>query len=219
MNHWTGARTAALASAESSLKTVDNLLSFVKEGQGKPSAKERAIFAASVVFLYGIWENYVEQLAMELVGNLSTAIPPERIPDLVRRSLEKKSAWELAITPGWRSLWVQSVKVSAVGDDGERFGMNTARAGQVKNLLANCGAPDPFSTTPTNIIPSHIGSEVTTVPEAVNSLVELRGEIVHTGQVPTSLRKAHVLDWKDFVKGLCESVDSAARAQCRTLTS
>lgn len=219
MTHWTSTRTTALSSAESSLKTVDNLLSFVKEGQGKPSAKERAIFAASVVFLYGIWENYVEQLALELVGHISVSIPPERIPDLVRKSLEKKSAWELAITPGWRSLWVQSVKISAVGDDGERFGMNTAKAGQVKNLLANCGAPEPFASTPVTIIPSHIGSAVKSVPDAVNNLVELRGEIVHTGQVPKSLRKAHVLDWKGFVKGLCESVDSEARAQCKTLTT
>jgi hypothetical protein len=61
MSHWTSSKTTALASAEGSLKTVVNLLSFVKDGQGKPSTSERAIFAAAVVFLYGIWENYVEQ--------------------------------------------------------------------------------------------------------------------------------------------------------------
>jgi hypothetical protein len=217
VTHWTSSRTNALSSAEASLKRVDDLLSFVKGGQGKPSEKERAIFAAAVVFLYGIWENYVEQLAIELIGGLSKEIVPERIPDLVRKALEKKSAWELAITPGWRSLWVQNVKFSAVGDDGERFGMNTARAGQVQNLLANCGAPDPFSTTPVDIIPGHVGSGVGTVHAAINTLVELRGEIVHTGQVPASLRKSHVLDWKSFVKSLCEHVDGAARSQCKTL--
>jgi len=154
MPHWTEASTSALASAEKSLKTVENLLSFVKGGQGKPSAKERAIFAAAVVFLYGVWENYVEQLAIELVGQLSKEVDPARIPELVRKSLEKKSAWELSISPGWRTLWVQTIKRSAVGDDSDRFGMNTARAGQVKNLLATAGSTNAFQGALSDIIPN-----------------------------------------------------------------
>lgn len=219
MTQWASSKTQALLSAEKSLKTVENLLSAVKDSQGKPSVGERAIFAAAVVFLYGIWENYAEQLAMELVGHVSKDVDAAKVPEQVRKSLEKKTAWELAIVPGWRALWVQSVKVIAVGDDGERFGMNTAKAGQVKNLLTTAGAPDPFVSIPTTVIPSHLGFTTGNASDAINKLVELRGEIVHTGQVPTSLRKAHVLGWKAFVKAVCEHVDDSSRAQCKSLVS
>lgn len=217
MSHWTTISTQALSSTEASLATVDSLLTYVKDGQGKPSAKERAIFAASVVFLYGIWENYVEQLAIELVGKVSSAVDPQNVPELVRKALEKRTPWELTIHPGWRALWSQQVRLAAIGDDDERFGLNTARAGQVRNLLATAGAPDPFITTPSSVIPEHLGASAPAIPDAVNKLVELRGEIVHTGQVPKTLRKAHVLAWKVFVKTVCEHVDSACRNQCKSL--
>lgn len=219
MAHWATGKTKALLSSEKSLKTVEDLLSAVKDGQGKPSAGERAIFAAAVVFLYGIWENYAEQLAIELVGYVAKEIEAAKVPDQVRKSLEKKSAWELTVSPGWRALWVHSVKITAVGDDGDRFGMNTARAGQVKNLLSTSGAPDPFTSVPLSAIPAHLATTASDISDAINKLVELRGEIVHTGQVPPSLRKSHVLGWKAFVKEVCEHVDSSSRAQCKNLVS
>lgn len=217
MAHWTDSNTKALSSTEASLKTVKALLGFVKDVRGKPSQKERAVFAAAVVFLYGIWENYVEQLAIELVEHLSPTVAPNLVPDQVRKSLEKKSAWELSVYPGWRALWVDSVKLQAVGDDAEKFGMNTAKAGQVRNLLVTTGVPDCFSTSKVEIIPAHL-SEVTKVEDAVNKLVELRGEIVHTGKVPDSLRKAHVLAWETFVMALCKSVDDCSRAGGKALS-
>lgn len=216
MQHWADSKTKALSSAETSLKTVDDLLSLVKGGKGKPSDKERAVFAAAVVFLYGIWENFVEQLAIELVNQISPSVEPKSVPEQVRRSLEKKTAWELSVHPGWRALWAESVRLQAVGDDGERFGMNTAKAGQVKNLLVTAGAVDCFATAPVSIIPDHLKG-VSTVEYAINSLVELRGEIVHTGKVPSALRKAHVLNWKIFVESICERVDECSRDQCRSL--
>lgn len=217
MPDWINTTTRALASAETSLKTVDALLTLVKDGQGKPSGKERAVFAAAVVLLYGIWENFVEQLAIELVGQLSPHVEPPKVPEQVRRTLEKKSSWELSVHPGWRALWAESVKLQAVGDDADRFGMNTAKSGQVKNLLAMVGSPNCFETAPVSIVPGHL-TAVSKVEDAVNKLVELRGEIVHTGNVPSALRKAHVLSWKAFVRAVCEGVDHCSRAQCKALT-
>ncbi|MEW5984109.1 MAG: hypothetical protein AB1806_17285 [Acidobacteriota bacterium] len=196
---------------------VDNLLSYVKDTQGKPSVKERALFAAAVVFGYGIWENYVEQLAIEIVGRVSADIAPARVPDLVKKHLEKRTAWELSVSPGWRLLWVATVRRQAVGED-ETFGMNTAKAGQVMNLLAMAGATDPFAGILDGIVPEHLGAGHTFV-DAVNRLVELRGEIVHTGKVPSSLRKKHVLAWRSFVEKAIDGVDEACRAQCKALLS
>lgn len=217
MAHWTSSKTSALASARTSLNTVEDLLSFVKDSQGKPSTSERAIFAAAVVFLYGIWENYVEQLAIELVRHVSNETSADRVPEQVRRSLEKKTAWELAIHPGWKALWLQSVTLAAVGDESERFGMNTAKAGQVKNLLTTAGSSDPFADLAPEIIPNHLTPEVAIASDAINKLVELRGEIVHTGKVPDTLRKHHVLEWRVFVENVCNSVDATCREQCKRL--
>ncbi|NOZ23842.1 MAG: hypothetical protein GXP25_22415, partial [Planctomycetes bacterium] len=102
MASWASSPTDAHKSVKSSLKVVDGVLSYMKDTKGKPAAKERALFAAAVVFTYGIWENYVEQLAIELAQKVSDKIPPEHVPERIRKSLEKGTAWELAVSPGWR---------------------------------------------------------------------------------------------------------------------
>ncbi|GCL62577.1 HEPN domain-containing protein [Pseudaquabacterium pictum] len=217
MPHWTDERTTAHHNIADALGVVDNLLSYVKDGQGKPSVKERALFAAAVVFTYGIWENFVEQLAVELVQNVANEVAPDKVPEQIRKSLEKRTAWELTVIPGWRSLWIEIVRTQAIGNDSDKFGMNTAKAGQVKNLLAQTGVDDPYKSIAASIIPSYLGSTKKTVTEAINALVELRGEIVHTGMVPDTLRKGHVLAWRKFVEGAANKMDESCRTQCKKL--
>ncbi|MDO3618421.1 hypothetical protein Q3O97_21495 [Ralstonia pseudosolanacearum] len=219
MPHWTDTKTVAHNSIADALAVVDNLMSLAKDGKGKPSIKERAIFAAAVVFTYGIWENFVEQLAIELTTNVATQIAPEKVPEQIRKLLEKRSAWELAITPGWRALWIDHVRLQAVGDDEDKFGMNTAKAGQVKHLLALSGVDDPYQKINVAIVPGHLPIAKKNVLEAINALVELRGEIVHTGKVPEPLRKGHVLAWRQFVEGAVDKIDESCRTQCKMLLS
>jgi hypothetical protein len=194
---------------------VDNLLSFAKDGRGKPSVEERALFAAAVVFTYGIWENFVEQLAVELASNIAKEIAPEKVPDQIRKLL----AWELTVTPGWRSLWTDHVRIQSVGDDEDKFGMNTAKAGQVKNLLSLAGVGEPYQAVDVATIPDHLPAAKKTVIEAINALVELRGAIVHTGKVPDVLRKGHVLAWRRFIEAATGKIDESCRAQCKALLS
>lgn len=217
MPHWTDKPTSAHTNIGDALSVVDDLLSFAKDGVGKPSAKERAVFAAAVAFTYGVWENFVEQLSIELSLRVATEIAPEKVPEQIRKLLEKRTAWELTITPGWRALWAEHVRLQAVGDDEDKFGMNTAKAGQVKNLLAMAGVDDPYHSIDTAQIPDHLPKEKKTVIEAINSLVELRGEIVHTGKVPDTLRKRHVRAWRQFVDHSAERIDKTSRAQCKKL--
>lgn len=196
---------------------VGDILSFVKDGAGKPSKEERALFAAAVVFTYGTWEHFVEQLAIELAEKLGKDIIPEQVPEQIRKILDKKSAWELAVSPGWRALWIEHVRVQAVGDDAERYGMNTAKSGQVKQLLSLAGVADPYAEVSADAIPKHLGADKKTVADAINSLVELRGEIVHTGKVPDSLRKNHVIAWRSFIETVAAGVDKACRGSCKVL--
>jgi hypothetical protein len=217
MTHWTASPTESHQSVSQALAVVDNLLSYVKETQGKPSRQERALFAAAVVFTYGIWENYVEQLAIEIAEKLSVELAPEKVPEQIKKALEKRTAWELTVAPGWRALWLDRVKVLAVGDTEEKYGMNTARAGQVENLLVQAGVNQPFEGIPITILPDHLSSKDRTIVGAIDELVKLRGEIVHTGKVPPSLRKAHVKSWKGFVAGAADNLDEICRRKCKTL--
>lgn len=219
MAHWTDNQTNAYRSIGTALAVVDNILNFAKSGAGKPSEQERALFAAAVAFTYGVWENFVEQLAIELSANVAKGIAPERVPERIRKILEKRSAWELTVTPGWRALWADHVKGQAIGEDGddEKFGLNTAKSGQVKNLLALAGVDDPYQTIAPARIPAYLPAAKKTVPEAINALVELRGDIVHTGKVPDALLKGHVTAWRQFIDEATQKIDESCRSQCKKL--
>ena len=215
--------TRAYADLEKGLKVVDGILRFVKEGKGKPSSGERALFAAGVVFLYGVWENYIEQLAVEPVKTIAEKIDPAKVPESVRKELERKSTWELVVSPGWRKLWVEMVKEKAVGKGDGHFGLNTAKARQVQSLLAMVGIENALEKIDKSIVPKALSSyledddkseEVVTF---LDELVELRGEIVHTGSVPDILRKRHVKGWRIFIEKLAKELDDRCIKQRETM--
>jgi hypothetical protein len=217
MAHWTDTRTKAQGDLKKALKVVDDTLSFTKDSVGKPSKKERALFAAAIAFAYGVWENYVEQLAIELATKLAEKLAPEKVPERIRKSLEKNTAWELTVSPGWRHLWIEKVREKAIGNGADKFGLNTAKAGQVQDLLAMAGVKGALEAIPQDRVPQHLKHSVSSVTDAVNQLVELRGEIVHTGSVPDSLRKAHVREWREFVEKVASDLDAVCRKQCKKL--
>ena len=204
-------RSQAHGDAKSALAVVDSVLSYMSDSRGKPARKERALYAAAIVFAYGVWENFVEQLAIELAGDIAQKIAPDKVPEIVRTSLQKCTAWELNVSPGWRQLWIQKVTRQAIGDDGENYGLNTAKAGQVQDLLRWAGAEGIFGDLDQDIVPAHIANQVSSPSEALNRLVELRGEIVHTGAVPDELRKQHVREWRQFVERLADELDESCR--------
>lgn len=217
MSHWADGDTIAHKNVAIALKVVDGVLGYMKDTQGKPSAAQRALYAASVVFTYGIWENYVEQLAIELAEKVSKNISPDKVPERIRKLMEKSTAWELTVSPGWRTLWINRVKQHAIGDEEENYGLNTAKAGQVRSLLELAGAHDAFDGMPTSLVPEHLSGKVKRPEEAVNALVELRGEIVHTGSVPDTLRKKHVRAWRQFIESIADEIDKTCRQQCKAL--
>lgn len=202
-SEWTDDWTRAAYQADIGIKVVDSLLSWTKDGQGKPSTDERNLFMAAVAFTYGVWENYVEQLAVETVEFLAEAVSPSMVPPEVHGDFTKnKSAWEVAVSPGWKKLWMDRVRDLATGDaSADRFGLSNASEGKVKRLFLSVGV-DPFRDVPPPTL------------HRLEQLVRLRGEIVHTAQVPDSLRKHDTSGWKQYVVDLYHAVDASCRAQC-----
>ena len=90
--------------------------------------------------------------------------------------------------------------------------MNTARAEAVKDLLSLCGVSDPYRKLPK--APQHLPNKPTST-DAINALVTLRGEIVHTGAVPDTLKKHHAKEWREFVVGVVETIEVTCRKQCK----
>lgn len=165
----------------------------------------RRSFLSATAMAYAVWENYAEQVAIEVVKHLAAEVPPESVPDQIRTELSKRDAWQLTVHPGWRSLWVEMVRLRAVGsDDPANYGMNTAAEKQVRSLFTLVG------------LEAFVG-----VPdvEHLEELVRVRGTIVHTAQAPAEgFKKADATGWRDFVKSLYEAFDISIRDQAETLS-
>jgi hypothetical protein len=93
MSAWTSIPTYARNSVDTTLLVVDDRLNYMSPQRGKPSKRENALLAAVAVFSHGVWESFVEELAIELVTKLSNDIGPSRVPPQVQEFLQAGSAW------------------------------------------------------------------------------------------------------------------------------
>jgi len=209
------ARTSkALQSLRSGLGAVDNVLSFSKSTAGKPSNGEKSLFVASVALSYAVWENYAEEVAIEVTTALARQIDEKSVPPTVQNAIMKSSpppdAWQLLIHPGWRQLWIDGVRIRAQGDTGKAgkqqdFGMLTASARKVGTLFELVGV-QPFEGVS--------ASDLT----MLDKLVEQRGQIVHKGTAPAKFFKQDAMDWRSFVERLAQEVDTAIASGAKSLT-
>ncbi len=199
------ADSQALKDLRKGLVAVDDVLGFVKQTAGKPSKPEKSLFVASVGLSYAMWENYVEDVAIEVTTFLSEELPPALVPDEVRDALTKAhpNPWDIAIHPGWRALWRADVEKLAKGESNAgEFGINTANERNVKRLFERVGV-EPFANTSTEDL------------EKLEKLVKERGEIVHTGKAPPSFYKENATGWREFVAELAKGVDAACAGGAR----
>lgn len=80
-------RTSAYVNALKGMEVPRGMMTFSKGGKGKPSKDETTLFLGAVSFAYAVWENYVEELAIELTRRLAAEIAPEQIPTASRAAL------------------------------------------------------------------------------------------------------------------------------------
>ena len=192
----------AIADLRSGLGAVDDVLSFAKSGVGKPTKKEQSLFVASVALSYAVWENYVEEVAIEVTEFLASEVAESSVPETVRdwimNAQPKPTAWDLTVHPGWRELWIRLVRARAKGEEGKErdFGILSANAKAVAGLFDRVGV-EPFARV-------SVADQ-----KKLDNLVEERGQIVHTGKAPDKFRKKNATDWRAFVEQLSEEVDAS----------
>jgi hypothetical protein len=221
--------TQAIVDADSGMRVVDGLMSFASDGRGKPTESQRSLYLAAVAFSYAVWENFIEDLAIELTDRLAIAIDPARVPDAARKAIEKNAQpWELAVHPGWRGLWVERVRGLAKGsDEPGQWGINSASKDQVDNLFKVVGidpVPEridaPIPRTQRKEPPAGVSLNADgtlDVKRALRGLIAVRGEAVHTAKTSNPLFKAEVFWWGDFVRGLYRATNTAGEEQCGRL--
>lgn len=214
-------RTSAYLNALKGMDVPRGMMTFAKDGKGKPSKDETTLFLGAVSFAYAVWENFVEELAIELTRKLAAGIHPERIPKASRDVIEKDAtSWELSVHPGWRGLWVNRVVTITKGGEGGRggWGLNSATFDNTHEVFMTAGVGDALptrltvkaqgATAPQNV--RDADGEVD-VRNALTQLIEVRGGAVHTATAPDHLRKAHVRWWMAFVQALFEETDREAQ--------
>lgn len=218
--------TQAALRAEEALQIPKHLMSFGKDGRGKPTKAEGSLYLSAVTFAYAVWESYVEDVVVELTKLVSPLITAELIPEEAKTLLAEKSTYELAVHPGWRELWIREVVIAAKGEDGGRYGMNTASFKNVTELFSLAGIIDALpeylpcgkgtALGKTGTLPAKIHltkqNEVA-VKHCIDLLVRIRGEAVHTATTTDALLKNEVLWWSGFVRALHEEVDKFARGE------
>jgi hypothetical protein len=202
------ADSQALTDLRTGLKAVDDVLSYVKQTAGKPTKREKSLFVASVALSYAMWENYIEDVAIEVTGFLGDQLEPALVPAAVREWITKShpNPWDIAVHPGWRALWRADVERLAKGEsdaEGE-FGMNTANKRNVARLFERVGV-DPFVEVSADDL------------ERLDTLVRERGEIVHTGKAPKEFYKENATGWRGFVDEFAAKVDNACAAGASAL--
>lgn len=203
----TDRHTQLVATSQSLKHLGTGLKAFAKTTGGKPSAQERSLFVASVALSYAVWENYTEDLAVEAATFIANEIDAAKVPEAAQAFVERDATpWELAVHPGWRTRWVDQLKLKAKGLEGSDrdYGLLTADTKGVKRIFGYAGL-DPFEGFAEDQL------------DKINDLVKLRGTIVHTGKAPDSFYKADAVASRKLVKEVADEVDRVTREQVRGL--
>ncbi len=176
----------------------------VSPDAGRPAGDTGPLLRATVVFIHTAWENYLEQVVLEMTLRLLEIVGDDhsRLPAGLRRALTEKveggDPWLLAAN-GWQKLAEDHVR-SAVGR------LNTPNSEAVEELckkylglrsiLDGCG----WQNKPAE-----------SVRRDLDQLVhEIRGEIVHKGRTPGRLDLGGVRSWRDFINRLVQRFDTHA---------
>lgn len=227
--HWD--RTDARLAADAGMGVVDGLMEFASDDRGNRHAKQVPLYLAAVTFSYAVWENFVEDLADELVDSLARCLDPGDIPVAAREVIEDGATnWQLSVSPGWRGLWVKRIRALTKGSErAGSWGLNSASKPNSDRLFRLLGldpiparipAPEPTGGTTTKRIPDNVAISkdgTVDVKHVLSELVTIRGEAVHTAATSDPLFKNQVHWWSNFVRALYAETDRHALAQCAEL--
>lgn len=197
----------ALGAALNLLSDVDSLLDHHPAQKdpkpGKPAgAGYGPLLRAGTALCYTAWEVYIEEALLETVKWHVDQNAPEALPQALQDWVVNQSPgpWNF-VGDSWRETVVELVRSRLEGDDQGRFGFNTASVPRIESLYFGI-----LGFSPLRDIRWQKKSNQS-VRKDIQTLVSVRGEVVHRGTTPGALSLGSVRAWADFVRRLATKFD------------
>ncbi len=213
----------ARAAFDENAADVERLLALHQEKGG--SAKGRrfgleVLNKSAIVLLTSFWEAYCEDIAAEALDHVVTHAPSaDKLPTELRKIVAKElkadvhdlAVWSIA-GDGWRT--VLKSRLAALQAERNRR-LNTPKAAQIDKLFVDALGISQISSSwrwARKMNPDRARTKL-------DKFVELRGAIAHRGAAATSVKKAQVTDYFNFLKRLVAKTGGAVNIHVRAITS
>lgn len=175
------------------------------DGPGRPASVPgtEPLLRACVALCYTSWEVYVEEALRETIEDLLSRNDAQALPTSLRdwvATSAKSDPWAFA-GDGWRNVAMEQL-VRRFDGKGGKSGFNTANPDGVIDLYNRVLGFEPLTRV------SWQGYGNDKVMADIDSLVKIRGEIVHRGSTPGALNIGGVRIWVTFVERLCQRFDA-----------
>lgn len=194
----------ARASFDSNAQDIERLIGIHADIGGKGRGRRHGLEVlnkSAIVLITAFWEAYCEDIAAEGLAHIvkhsksSDALPTE-LKKILSKKLKSQNNdlefWKLS-DDGWR-LYLQS-HFDELKESRDRK-LNTPKSAQIDQLFLDAVGIEKISDS------WKWGRSVTAKRsrEKLDKFVSLRGSIAHRGQHETSVTKANVEDYFDFIK-------------------
>lgn len=207
---------------DQNLKDVEDLLKLHEEKGGTGPGRRyglEVLNKSAVVLITSFWEAYCEDIAEE---GLECIVAHAKTSDALPKEIKKVIAKELKGDVNELAIWkISDDKWRAV----LRSHLNALQEARNRKLNTpkHKNIDDLFESA---IGLANVSSKWTLSPKTkaeqarakLDKFVELRGEIAHRGKAKTSVKKATVVDYLDFIKQVAAKTGGAVNIHVKAIT-
>lgn len=207
---------------DENLKDVEALLQLHEEKGGSARGRRyglEVLNKSGIVLITSYWEAYCEDIAEE---GLECIVTHAKTADALPKEIKKIIGKELKADPNELAIW-------GISDDKWRLvlrghlqtlqearnrKLNTPKHKNIDELFESAiGLP--------NVSAKWVWAKKLTAEKArekLDKFVTLRGEIAHRGKAKTSVTKAQVVDYLEFIKQTAAKTGGAVNTHVRSIT-
>jgi hypothetical protein len=213
----------ARAAFDKNAQDVQRLMALHEEKGGKAKGRRfglEVLNKSAIVLLTSFWEAYCEDIAAEALEHIvAYASSADKLPVELRKVVAKElkadlhdlAIWQIC-GDGWRA--VLKTRLASLQAERNRR-LNTPKSAQIDLLfLSALGIPQVSADW-------HWAKKMTSnrARTKLDNYVELRGAIAHRGAAASSVKKANVRDYFEFLKRLVARTGGCVNRHVRLITA
>lgn len=212
----------ARKSFDANIKDIERLLELHSLVGGAKKGRRHGLEVlnkSAIVLTSAYWEAYCEDLAAEALEHIvKNAKSSDVLPEELRKQLAKEikaaqhglEVWKLA-DKGWKKYLISRLDQLKNRRD---FDLNTPKASQIDKLFLHALGINEISTSWK--WPKKMTSK-RAVPK-LDKYVTLRGAIAHRGKGSTTVKRADVVDFLDFISRLAAKTGGEVNRYVKKIT-